>query len=142
MGLKAFNMSNIKHKGDRRGSCATVGVNGKSGLIGFSAHAVRVMGLKAGKGVCFFQDEETGVDWFVKRSEAADAIVLRGNEDSGMLYFNSSVLAQIILGAVQGREKYAFCSFPIQEKAVEVKGDGGYYLIITAKPVRVRARKD
>jgi hypothetical protein len=141
MGLKVFNLSNIKPEGDQRGDHATLSVNGKWGLICFSKGAVRALGLKAGQGVEFFQDEESVADWFVRCSEGSDAIVLRGGNNSGVLRFSSLILARGILGAVQGRERYEFCRFPIQEKAMEVDGEDGYYLIITAKPVRARVRK-
>jgi hypothetical protein len=142
MKLKAFNRSNIKSPVGNRNKRATVSVNGKTGLIGFSKRAAQAMELKPGSGVVFFQDEESGADWFVKCSEDAEAIVLRENDSSSMFLFNSSVLAQSILNAAQCRERYVFCVFPIQEKAMKIEGEDGYHLIITAKPVRARAWKE
>jgi hypothetical protein len=138
MKLKEFNLTNIRSESDRRRRQATVSVNGKSGLIGFSSSAVRAMELKAGQRVVFFQDEESKVDWFVRRSEDVEAIALRGKNGSGMLFFNGSVLANSILDATQGRERYVFCVFPVQEKAMKIEGENGFHMIITVKPVRAR----
>jgi len=131
MKLKTFDLSKAKTTIQKE---ALIRVSRSAGLISFSASVMDKLKLSEGTKIVFVQDEESPIDWYIKKSNDENAFPIRILE-TGRGDLNSTHIVNRILASIEnGREKYNSVSFRLQTNPVKIEGEQ-YYLIITSKPL-------
>ena len=136
MKLREFNMDNAKEVVP---TDACLRVSRSAGLITFNRTAAEMLGLHEGGKIVFFQDENSPFDWFIKKSDSRNAFAMRFGKSKTSMDLNASRIAMRIIDSVQGRNQWKAVSFLIKTKPVEMDGEN-YYLIITAKPIKIKEK--
>ena len=124
MNLKIYNTTNSRRVPQGK---PFIRVHRKSGVINISKAAHEAVGITTG--VEMLQDQDHPCDWYIRASDAPEAIPTR-RSPSGVVYFNSAEIARIMGESLPG-EFLGKASIKIPVAPQPVDDDSQLYALLT-----------